>query len=135
MVDAGVGHLRKAFQRHKQPLLLQKQGRILLLFYAVECGLKAAWLTRNKLRDTSAMESRLKDRGHDLMLWTKELYLPAAITSRRTGFRLRDSRYAYGVELAHQVWRYGVDMDPADEDALEEWLLQVWEWVKGELNL
>ena len=63
------------------------------------------------------------------MLSTKELYLPAAITSRRTGFRLRDSRYVYGVDCA-QVWRYGVDIDPADEDAFEEWL-QVWDGLRA----
>jgi hypothetical protein len=134
MVHAGVRHLRKAFQRHRQPGLEQKQSRILLLFYAVECGLKAAWLARSNLQDTSAMEARFKDQGHDLRLWAKELRLPAAIANSRTHFRLRDGS-CHGLEVAHQVWRYGVDMDPADEDALEGWLEQVWEWAKEELSL
>jgi hypothetical protein len=134
MMHAGVGHLRKAFQRHRQPSLQQKQGRILLLFYAVECGLKAAWLTRNRLRDTSAMEARLKEKGHDLGVWARELRMPAVIANGRTSFRLRDGS-SFTLEVAHQAWRYGVDVDPADEDELEKWLGQVWEWAKEELCL
>ena len=84
MIHSGVGNLRKAFQRHRLAAIPQPQARILLLFYAVECGLKAAWLTRNRLRDTSSIEAKLKDRGHDL-----DSYLfivePELCTGRRLG--------------------------------------------------
>jgi hypothetical protein len=96
--------LRKAFQRQRQPSLLQAQCRNLLLFYAVECGLKAAWLKRNRLRDTSEIEPLLKQEGHDLIYWTKALYLPAAITNGSVGFRLRPGGAKLDVEFAHQVW-------------------------------
>jgi hypothetical protein len=135
MVHAGVGHLRKAFQRHRQTGVAQTQARILLLFYAVECGLKAAWLTRNKLRSTSAIESQLKENGHDLVFWTRQLHLPATITNGRTSFRLRTNGSALGIEYAHQAWRYGIDVEPIDEAALESWLEHVWAWAKEELAL
>jgi hypothetical protein len=136
MVHAGLGHLRKAFQRQRPPAGAQVQNRNLLLFYAVECGLKAAWLTRNKLRDTSQIEPLfLRDGGHDLTLWTKRLYLPATITSAKPNFRLRDAGTALQLKFAHQAWRYGVDVEPEDEAALHQWLEQVWQWAKGDLRL
>jgi len=135
MVHAGLGQLRRAFQRQRQPTLAQPQARNLLLFYAVECGLKAAWLARNKMRDTSGIESVLQQKGHDLMFWAKKLYLPAAVTNGGAGFRLKTDKSGFGVEFAHQVWRYGIDMEPIDETALEAWLEQVWQWAKRELRL
>lgn len=135
MVHASLGHLRKAFLRQRQPTLQQAQCQSLLLFYAVECGLKAAWLTRNRLRDTSEIEPRLKEKGHDLIFWTKALYLPATITNGRASFRLRSGGARLDVEFAHQVWRYGTDVEPADEVALSTWLEQVWDWAKAELRL
>lgn len=94
-------------------------------------------MTRNRLRDTSDIESQLKGKwnGHDLVFWTKELYLPAVITNGSATFRLRSGSTKLGIELAHQVWRYGADVEPADEVALANWLEQVWQWAKGELRL
>ena len=136
MVHAGLSQLRRAFQHQRQPGFAQPQGRNLLLFYAVECGLKASWLTRNRLRDTSRIEqSLLREHGHDLLYWAKKLYLPAAVTTGRSSFRLRGSEGRLGVESAHQAWRYGVDLEPGDEAALENWLEQVWQWARGDLGL
>lgn len=135
MVPAGVRQLRNAFKRHRQPAGPQAQGRNLLLFYAVECGLKAAWLTRNRLPDTSAIDSQSKERGHDLLYWAKKLYLPATITNGKTSFHTKDDRTSRPLEVAHQAWRYGIDIEPADETALETWLEEVWQWSKGELRL
>jgi len=135
MVHAGLGHLRKAFLRQRQPALQQQQCRMLLLFYAVECGLKAAWLTRNRLRDTSEIEPLLKQKGHDLMYWITELRLPATITRGSTSFRMRSGTNRIDVAFAHQVWRYGADVDSTDEGALGIWLEQVWQWAKEELML
>jgi hypothetical protein len=135
MVHATLGHLRKAFLRQRQPTLLQAQCKNLLLFYAVECGLKAAWLNRNRLRDTAEIEPLLKQRGHDLVFWTKALYLPATITNGNAGFRLRSGKIRLDLESAHQAWRYGTDMEPVDEVALVTWLERVWDWARAELQL
>ena len=135
MIHASPGHLRKAFQRQRQPTLGQEQDRKMLLFYAVECGLKAAWLTRNGLRDTSEIEPLLREKGHDLMFWVKKLYLPATISGAKTNFRLRAKGIMLDLQFAHQAWRYGVDVEPDDELALERWLEDVWHWAKGELRL
>jgi hypothetical protein len=97
--------------------------------------LKAAWLTRNKIRDTSEIEPLLKQKGHDLIFWAKKLYLPATITAGSVGFRLKSSGSKLDLEFAHQVWRYGADVASDDEAALEAWLEQVWQWTKAELRL
>ena len=98
--------------------------------------MKAAWLTRNRLRDTSQIEPAcFKDGGHDLTIWTKRLKLPATVTGANVSFRLRDAGTRLQLKFAHQAWRYGVDMEPADEAALHQWLEQVWQWTKGELLL
>ena len=135
MVHAGLGHLRKAFQRQRQPTLVQTQCRNLLLFYAVECGLKAACLKRRGLRDTSEIEPLLKEKRHDLISWAKELRLPATITDGGAPFRLRAGGARQDLGLAHQAWRYGADVEPEDEDALGNWLEQVWQWARVELRL
>jgi hypothetical protein len=118
MLKAGFGHLRKAFLRQRQPTLEQEHCRMLLLFYAVECGLKAAWLARNRLPDTSEIEPLLRQQGHDLMYWVAELRLPATITHGTTSFRTKSGQNKYDVAYAHQAWRSGTDMNPWDEQGL-----------------
>ena len=134
MLHVTQRQLCKAFQRHRQPAVTQAEARGLLLFYSVESGLKAAWLKRNTLRDTSFIETGLKERGHDLMYWTKELRLPASIANHPLKFRLRQGG-SYGIEAAHQAWRYGAHIDPAEQVGLETWLEQTWLWAKEELGL
>ena len=135
MVHAGISELRKGFQRHRQGAVTQPQCRNLLLFYAVECGLKAAWLGRNRFRTTAQIDQSLLTRGgHDLMLWTKKLALPALL-HRNLSFRLNRDKTGFDVAFAHQAWRYGVALLPSDELALENWLDAVWQWAKTELSL
>ena len=134
MVHASLRNLQKAFQRQRPPGLLPTQSQNLLLFYAVECGLKAAFLKRNRLSDTSAMEAELKEKGHDLAFWAKKLYLPAIIAGANLNFRLRAGTGRLGVGFAHQAWRYGQDIEREDEIVIEEWLKKVSQWAKEELS-
>ena len=105
------------------------------MFYAAECGLKAAWLKRNRLRSTSQLSSTLNASiGHDLMLWAKKLALPAALASATGRFRLKRENSALETAAAHQAWRYGVEILAADETVLVNWLQALCQWAKGELS-
>ena len=130
-----MSELRVALHRHSTPDPLQGQSRNLLLFYAAECGLKAAWLKRNRLRSTSQLSSTLNASiGHDLMLWAKKLALPAALASATGRFRLKRENSALETAAAHQAWRYGVEILAADETVLVNWLQALCQWAKGELS-
>jgi hypothetical protein len=135
MVHAGMSELRGALYRHSVVDPLQPESESLLLFYAVECGLKAAWLKRNKLLSTSQLGPDFAgSNGHDLILWAKRLRLPAALASATLRFRLRNGKSAFDVGAAHQAWRYGVEILAADETALLNWLQALCQWAKGELS-
>jgi hypothetical protein len=135
MIQAGMSELRVALHRHSTPDPLQSHSRSLLLFYAAECGLKAAWLKRNKLRSTSQLTSAFNASiGHDLMLWAKKLALPAALASAPGRFRLKRDNSAFETAAAHQAWRYGVEILAVDETVLTNWLQALCQWAKGELS-
>ena len=110
----------------------------LLLFYAVECGLKAVWLKRqNRTLFEGADIQRM---GHDLQQVLKDLnvgttlslpesfQLPAAI--KGTASVPRNSKFGD----VHQAWRYGGKCQaPTDQDC-EQQLLKVLNWIRGELK-
>jgi hypothetical protein len=53
-IPAYVAELRKAFIKHHKVSMLDEtsQSYYLLRFYAIECGLKCAYLRTNKLKGT-----------------------------------------------------------------------------------
>jgi hypothetical protein len=110
----------------------------LLLFYAVECGLKAVWLKNNcrTLFDADDI-SRM---GHDLRRVLKDLSVGSALALPES-FRLRPAtngqdqlpRSGKFADL-HQAWRYGGQSQvPTDHDC-EQQLQKVLEWIQGELK-
>jgi hypothetical protein len=130
-----MSELRVALYRHSAVDPLQQQSEGLLLFYAVECGLKAAWLKRNRLLSTSQLSSSFAgSSGHDLILWAKILRLPATLASANVRFRLKKGGGPLDTGAAHQAWRYGVEIFAADETALINWLQALCQWAKGELG-
>lgn len=116
----------------------------LLLFYAVECGLKVVWLKRNSR--TIFEKEDIEKVGHDLRKLLKDLrvggnMLPSAnvdleeINSpcqdkRNSNHRHRNATFS---DL-HQIWRYGgkckFNLDECHERKLEEILV----WIEGELR-
>lgn len=135
MIPAGWSELKGAFHQH---ISVAKNGASpshnLLAFYAVECGIKSIYLKRNKLRTTENIRDERLMRSHDISLWVKELRLPAAITGTNTGFHLhRDQQSAWSIARAHEVWRYGIIICPADESELVRWLDYIRQWVEKEI--
>ena len=133
MIPAGSRQLRRAFFQHaKQAKKGSSPSDYLLLFYAVECGLKSIYIERaparvRTVRDISNDQLR---RSHDLARWTLELRLPPAITRANTSFRLRRDNSSWSIEYAHEAWRYGIAMLSADEQRLVRWLNLVLQWIE-----
>jgi hypothetical protein len=136
MIHAGVSELRRAFHGHRSAVGGTSPSDNLLLFYAAECGLKSAWMNRNKLRTTAQIDpTLLGQEGHNLMLWAKKLSLPAAVTGAGGRFRLARDGQACDAMLAHQAWRYGIWIVAQDEKNLCSWIRNLCDWIKREIHL
>lgn len=110
----------------------------LLLFYAVECGLKAVWLKRQS-RNLFKVDDICKT-GHDLRQVLKDLKVSSELLLPEN-FRLTEAidrqaqlpRNGKFGDL-HQVWRYGGRCEsPTDHDC-EQQLQKVLNWIGGELK-
>lgn len=110
----------------------------LLLFYAVECGLKAVWLKRKSR--TLFDKAEIDDIGHDLRgLMTKlnignALSLPSRLSLKPVRKIPNPIQRNGSIEILHQVWRYGgTCLSPTDDDC-ETKLMSVLQWIEGELK-
>lgn len=125
---------------NSQPIGIPKNPHRLLLFYAVECGLKAIWLKRQGR--TLFDGADIKQTGHDLREVLKALNVGSALSLPKT-FRLPDALHSQtkaplprngSIGDLHQVWRYGGQCDaPTDQDC-EQQLQKVLTWIQGELK-
>ncbi len=149
MVHASRDNLRQAFHRHHSAVQLTTETcSYLLLFYAVECGLKSIWLKRKNLTGTDRIpdQTLLSKDGHNFGVWIKEIRLPKSVVGELFNsegnplpfqtpcFRLASGGAHLDTGKAHQVWRYGIPVDSQDQKALVEWLEKVCTWIKENLN-
>jgi hypothetical protein len=100
----------------------------LLLFYAVECGLKAAVLRRAGQRSSADLPQHLY--SHDLRSLIKELRLPQQFVL--TSCRLRASSNRLEPTEWHQAWRYGATLDAEDEKRAVAALKSLSDWCRKE---
>ncbi|WP_374487517.1 hypothetical protein [Zoogloea sp.] len=116
----------------------RRNSHRLLLFYAVECGLKAVWLRR---QNRTLFESAdIEQTGHDLQQILKSLRVGSGLPLP-SSFRLSDVVQGKGSSPRqgkfgdlHQAWRYGGQSQiPTDQDC-EQQLLRVLQWIQGELK-
>ncbi|MBD2295853.1 hypothetical protein H6G06_20845 [Anabaena sphaerica FACHB-251] len=146
MVPASIHELKTAFQIHLGIIKAQEHQSIsshLLIFYAVECGLKRIWLIRRGLKGTDEIhdQTMLTKDGHNLGRWVKELRLPATIIGKYPDydkiprFHLAKDGSIHDLKQSHQVWRYGIEIKPEDESNLVEWLKSVCSWIEENINL
>ena len=145
IIHVSVSDLRKAFNAHWSVVKAQPKKDIschLLIFYAVECGLKSIWLKRNNLTGTDkiADQTLLTKYGHNFSIWIKELRLPATIAGKYPdydkipSFSLARGGSSWDVGKAHQAWRYGVQMNAKDEKVLIEWLESICTWIQDNID-
>ncbi|MFT4924100.1 MAG: hypothetical protein ACI8WB_000178 [Phenylobacterium sp.] len=114
----------------------------LLLFYAVECGLKAAYIKRNNVNLLD--HSIAKVLKHDLngvmdkLNVSGDLRIPQDLSlhpcSDQTTNAAKIQRQFNCSEL-NQTWRYGGKLNPPnDDEKIEKQLEMVAEWIDGELR-
>ncbi|MEA5550666.1 hypothetical protein VB713_06695 [Anabaena cylindrica UHCC 0172] len=147
MIHASTRELKTAFQIHLDIIKAQPNQNIsshLLRFYAVECGLKTIWLIRNgNLKGTEKIQDQemLTKHGHNLARWVKELKLPATALGKYRDYNkiprfhlVKDASCFHDLTQSHQVWRYGIKMNPEDESNLVEWLESVCIWIEDNID-
>lgn len=132
-VDVGTRGLKTSARNHRDAAraLDPSSASALLLFYAVECGLKEALMTRQAISDTSALPEDL--RTHDLRRLAKELRLPPtaqiAEAFRRSG---SGTMTRIITKDLHQAWRYGCQLHPDDEATAIAGLAELFGWYANE---
>jgi hypothetical protein len=135
-VDVGWKQLRASFRSQKEAVEAMAEGppAALLLFYSVECGLKASMLRRFNLRSTAQLPPDL--RRHDLHRLAKELRLPPALCDRMQ--RSCPSQSGQGPSVSfgdlHQAWRYGHALQKDEEEKAIQVLRELRNWCQGELG-
>jgi len=107
----------------------------LLLFYAVETGLKAVLLKRNGKNDS---EGEFSEFQHDLNKLMDALQIGAALRLN-SNISLKElkkparQRHSNCSEL-NQIWRYGAKAKEPSDVQLEVKLQAILEWLYGELT-
>lgn len=111
----------------------------LLLFYAVECGLKAVWLKKQSktLFDGDAIHRF----GHDLNAIIKDLMLghasnllPSSVQLSAVTINSGRVPRAGGLDAIHQVWRYGGQLNVPTDVEMEARLENMAQWIAKELS-
>lgn len=105
----------------------------LLLFYSVECGLKAAYLGKRGInaRDTRALPQAL--RSHDLRRLAKELRLSSAyLTGLARCRRQQERQHPVDPHELHEAWRYGAPLHESDEKRSISALEMLSDWCRAE---
>ena len=141
MIPAGWTELKSAFDKHSGTYAQAKPNatpaHFLLLFYAVESGLKSVYLRQNRLNKTDEIQDENLQKSHDLQAFVKELRLPHQIDHTRISscFKLqRKGNEQPHLKEAHQAWRYAVVIEPVDEEKILTWLEGIENWLKSNIN-
>lgn len=113
----------------------------LLLFYAVECGLKFVLMRRRKIK-RSDLCAEIAEYQHDINMLLRclssntDLRLPEQISMKpiRTHSGYDERKFTPGD--INQMWRYGGSCSLADvtDQDIESKLLEIVEWIKKELR-
>lgn len=137
-IPANISQLKKAFHKHCNTAKTGKSSsHYLLLFYAVECGLKSKYLAQNGWRSTSEIIDPKLKQSHDLKKFAQAVKAPASIIGYEYPvFQLKKdtSKMGHQVKDIHQVWRYGIKLNKnRDEEAIVRWLNNLKEWLEEEI--
>lgn len=116
----------------------RKNPHRLLLFYAVECGLKAVWLRRQNRRLFDRED--IDKTGHNLRQMLKELKvgddlsLPENLQLPSVTHNGAPQPRNGDISILHQAWRYGGKCTVPNDNDCEHQLERVLSWIQGELK-
>lgn len=120
------------------PGVLRSNPHRLLLFYAVECGLKAVWLKRRNLRLFD--RENIERTGHNLRQLLKDLNVGAnlqlAENLRLVPVNQNGEQVPRNgdISVLHQAWRYGGECTEPTDQECEKQLDEILVWIQGELK-
>lgn len=116
-VISSVTQLMSAYRKHYNSSKAEKEdiSHFLLLFYAVECGVKAQYLKdyNGKTTDdfTTLPTKKKYGHGHHILDWLKELNIPATVGH----FKDDENRPLFDL---HERLRYGVFSERLEKDQI-----------------
>jgi hypothetical protein len=133
--------MQRAWRENRQAASVEQptNAHRLLLFYAVECGLKALLMRRESV-DCTDLCSKITDVQHDINKLLDEL---RAGQSLKLPNQCQLARISRGQSKAprrvlpgqvNQMWRYGGKAENEPDDAtLEKCLNEIVKWIEKEL--
>jgi hypothetical protein len=104
----------------------------LLLFYAAECGLKAAYMLQNNLKvaDEERGNSRsARSYSHNIRSLIQALNISRASIKPSPQIVIQRSGQTGDPVILHEAWRYGEKI--RDTGAVCEWLVSLIEWCRN----
>ncbi|WP_435923505.1 hypothetical protein [Paenibacillus sp. DYY-L-2] len=139
MIPAKIHELKKTFFCHSSVYKSATEIRVshkLLLFYAVECGLKVLLLKKIRKTTTEAFleHSELKVRmsgknGHNIKYMLQFLgYSHFSLPNMECLNEKQASPSEY-----NQVWRYGIQNSQERDNEIEQTLVEIVEWIEGRI--
>lgn len=135
-VDVGVADLVRSHASLREAAgSATAESAYLLLFYSVECGLKAAYLGKRGMNAQSTRDLPPELRQHDLRRLAKELKLGGSLSRQLSACRRRHN-HALTVDHqdVHEAWRYGATLHTEDEKRVVRALGELSEWCRKEHN-
>lgn len=133
MIRATRREIERSYRAHRdRSVACANRPEKLLLFYGIECGLKAV-LMRSRCAENYLELPESHRIGHDIREGLKLAYAPARLKVRSVG-SMHDSdpqETILPVDL-HQAFRYGVHV--VDEAAVTEELKAVMQWLNEKLG-
>jgi hypothetical protein len=104
----------------------------LLLFYAVECGLKVLIMRLRNVQTSTDLAEEFHI-GHDIREGLKKTYAPARLAIRSTAtLHSQDPQDFVHPQHLHQAFRYAVTVASEEEIAAE--LREIMEWLNERLR-
>jgi hypothetical protein len=135
MVHVTLKEVEKAFNQHRQAF--ESSGNAIsntqrmVLFYAVECGLKAYFMKKKDIRSTnprSYSKKNVFEFNHDLNGLITELNINPTVPCAQA----MDNSQIESAEL-HEAWRYGKELNKQKETKCVESLTRILNELKEKL--
>lgn len=103
----------------------------LLMFYAAECGLKAAHMQKHNLHTTAEARGyagAARDYGHRIDRLVADLRIPASKIGAPPKVVVRSTGNSIAIDRLHEAWRYGEKIESSGE--IYKWLSALVRWAE-----